>query len=184
MLSTSSCCMYILPAVCPGGQDPGPNDQGHGRGQQQQQQQQYGGGRPSSATHGPPPGMGGNTFVPGKIFIGGLANTTTKEMLESYCAQWCASQYCHTSDTAPMACLWSTSVTACPNGCRLLEVQRQEAEHTIAPESVIFQSQGWDVGHRADGGPRLWLCDIHRPPLRPVLPRGEPVNQQRLQREL
>lgn len=51
------------------------------------QQQGYSTG-PQPTSGGPPPGMGGTAFVPGKIFIGGLANTTTKDQLESYCAQW------------------------------------------------------------------------------------------------
>ena len=72
--------------------------------QQQQQQQDYvsvnntsgdtprsseprrpqsgGGFQPNS---GPPPGLGGSAFVPGKIFIGGLDGTTTKETLQDYC---------------------------------------------------------------------------------------------------
>lgn len=90
MQNASTCC---LPArmvmrhvpLCTGARG-GPSGN-QGQMQQTFSPQAYSSGpRPSSG--GPPPGMGGTAFVPGKIFIGGLANTTTKDQLESYCAQW------------------------------------------------------------------------------------------------
>lgn len=123
-----------------------------GAGQMQQpfSPQGYGSGlrAPSS---GPPPGMGGTAFVPGKIFIGGLANTTTKDQLESYCAQWCV-------------CPSTLCMAASQPALELLA-----ADLTMTCES----EQGRDVGYRAHGGPRLWVCDLCRPAMRSGLLGGE-----------
>lgn len=54
----------------------------------------------NEAMHGNPPHAGGpqqqrdgggsTTFDEGKIFLGGLAHSTTKATLEEYCRQWYA----------------------------------------------------------------------------------------------
>ncbi len=153
-----------LHITCPGGR-PGPDG---GQGQQSYGQQQYSGnGRPGS---GPPPGMGGTAFVPGKIFIGGLANTTTKEMLESYCAQWQVVSPCLSGTTAFVTTFASTS--ALWHICVIPSLPWCICHIAVATDVLSHIPQGRDVGHRAHGRPRLWLCDVHRSAVRAVLPRG------------